>query len=295
MSIESILKTRMEKAEQCLTPASRRIASYLQENYSEVAAMTAMALAAKTQTSPATVVRFCYSLGFDGFSDLKSFLDKNTREPCAGLYDLLDTDPARLIRQKVCDLHQNVIGAADRVNDDELYETVANVLLHAPHILIFGNGGSGCIARCAYDLFLQVGIHCNFVADPVFELLEIKSLQPGDVIFMISHGGQLSNIYENLRCAKNAGITTIGITGRENNPLSAYLDYRIKVGDTKQDYFSSILTARIGELYAVSMLFSIITLRGRHMNRTHATYLSNFCAPKCVLPRNSRKTSDHQV
>ena len=87
MSIESILKTRMEKAEQCLTPASRRSASYLQENYSEVAAMTAMDLAAKTQTSPATVVRFCYSLGFDGFSDLKSFLDKNTREPCAGLYD----------------------------------------------------------------------------------------------------------------------------------------------------------------------------------------------------------------
>lgn len=289
MSIESILKTRIEKSEQSLTPAAQRIASYLRDNYGKVVHMTTSDVATETQTSPATVVRFCYSIGFDGFSDLKSFLDANAREPHVGLCDLQDTDPTCLIRQKVCDLHREIIGDANRANNDELYEAVANVLLTAPRIVIFGNGGSGCIAKCAYDLFLQVGIHCSFVADPVFELLEIKSMHPGEAVFMISHGGQLSNIYENLRSAKNAGITTIGITGRENNPLASYLDYRITVGDTKQDYFSSILAARIGELHAVSMLFSIITLRNKHMNRTHAAYLRNFCAPKCVTSKNAKR------
>ncbi len=285
MSIENILRNRIEKAAPSLSPAGRRIASYLLERQTQVASMTTAELAAETQTSPATVVRFCCEIGFNGFSDLKAFLSTGGENPRIGLYDLPDSAPVRTIQQKVLYLLQNVMENASLPGYDKRYETIADVLTRSSRILIFGNGGSGCIARCAYDLFLQVGIRCSFISDPVFELLEIQRMRPGETIFMISHDGQLSNLYENLRSAKQAGVTTIGILGHERTPLVSYLDYQILVGDTSQDYFSSILAARAGELYAVSVLFSILTLRNQHMNRTHATYLSNFYASKCVPSR----------
>ena len=62
-----------------LSPAARRVARYFLDNREEVLVASAAALAAKTETSDATVVRTAKALGFSGLDELRRALADEIR------------------------------------------------------------------------------------------------------------------------------------------------------------------------------------------------------------------------
>lgn len=287
-----VFKARIEQAAGLLTPAELRIADYVQDHYAQIVQMSAAELAEKTDTSPATVVRFCRDIGFKGFNEFKMSLEYEALQERPELMDLRQGDSVALVRQKVLALNKSVLDTTVSHDDNEIYETVASILSNASQVLLIGDGGSGCSVKSAYDLFLQAGIRCTCVSDPMFEIMTIANMSPNEVLFTISHTGRIRNTLENLKYAKSIGVTTIGLVGQQRSPMDQYLDYKILTGSIKQDFFSSNLASRISELHVVSVIYSMMILRNARMNEQYATFLHDAYEVKRVAQKQRKKKQD---
>ena len=232
--------------------SDKRIADYLLEHPGAVDAETASSIAEKVGTSPATVVRFCRKLGFKGLTDMKnSAAYTNYIESSTTDMDLKKGDDAETVTNKVLQYMKMVLDQLKLSLEPELLQKAADKLADANHVVILAEGGSGTIARAAYDIFLKLAIPCRIVDDIMFQIMEISMMDENDVLFLILNSGRTYNVLQNASYAKQRGIYTIGVVGTKGTPLSCIFS---------SSYLSDISAARLCELVTVSILHSIMAL-----------------------------------
>ncbi|MBS5689603.1 MAG: MurR/RpiR family transcriptional regulator [Firmicutes bacterium] len=241
--------------------SDKRIADYLLEHPGAVDAETASSIAEKVGTSPATVVRFCRKLGFKGLTDMKnSAAYTNYIESSTTDMDLKKGDDAETVTNKVLQYMKMVLDQLKLSLEPELLQKAADKLADANHVVILAEGGSGTIARAAYDIFLKLAIPCRIVDDIMFQIMEISMMDENDVLFLILNSGRTYNVLQNASYAKQRGIYTIGVVGTKGTPLSKYLDIELPTCIFSSSYLSDISAARLCELVTVSILHSIMAL-----------------------------------
>ena len=241
--------------------SDKRIADYLLEHPGAVDAETASSIAEKVGTSPATVVRFCRKLGFKGLPDMKnSAAYTNYIESSTTDMDLKKGDDAETVTNKVLQYMKMVLDQLKLSLEPELLQKAADKLADANHVVILAEGGSGTIARAAYDIFLKLAIPCRIVDDIMFQIMEISMMDENDVLFLILNSGRTYNVLQNASYAKQRGIYTIGVVGTKGTPLSKYLDIELPTCIFSSSYLSDISAARLCELVTVSILHSIMAL-----------------------------------
>ena len=241
--------------------SDKRIADYLLEHPGAVDAETASSIAEKVGTRPATVVRFCRKLGFKGLTDMKnSAAYTNYIESSTTDMDLKKGDDAETVTNKVLQYMKMVLDQLKLSLEPELLQKAADKLADANHVVILAEGGSGTIARAAYDIFLKLAIPCRIVDDIMFQIMEISMMDENDVLFLILNSGRTYNVLQNASYAKQRGIYTIGVVGTKGTPLSKYLDIELPTCIFSSSYLSDISAARLCELVTVSILHSIMAL-----------------------------------
>lgn len=241
--------------------SDKRIADYLLEHPGAVDGETASSIAEKVGTSPATVVRFCRKLGFKGLTDMKnSAAYTNYIESSTTDMDLKKGDDAETVANKVVQYMKMVLDQLKLSLEPELLQKAADKLAGANHVVILAEGGSGTIARAAYDIFLKLAIPCRIVDDIMFQIMEISMMDENDVLFLILNSGRTYNVLQNASYAKQRGIYTIGVVGTKGTPLSKYLDIELSTCIFSSSYLSDISAARLCELVTVSILHSIMAL-----------------------------------
>ena len=241
--------------------SDKRIADYLLEHPGAVDAETASSIAEKVGTSPATVVRFCRKLGFKGLTDMKNCpAYRNYIESSTTDMDLKKGDNAETVTNKVLQYMKMVLDQLKLSLEPELLQKAADKLADANHVVILAEGGSGTIARAAYDIFLKLAIPCRIVDDIMFQIMEISMMDENDVLFLILNSGRTYNVLQNASYAKQRGIYTIGVVGTKGTPLSKYLDIELPTCIFSSSYLSDISAARLCELVTVSILHSIMAL-----------------------------------
>ncbi len=245
--------------------SDRLLADYLLENPTVLEEGTAATLAAGAGVSPATVVRFARKLGFRGLAEMKTSAAQNSYasnyiSDNATNMDLVKGDDSATVRNKVIAYSKMIIDQLqDTLNPDKL-EEAARMISSARHVVITSEGGSGSIARAAYDIFLKLAIPCRLVEDIMFQMMEISMMGPDDVLFICVNSGRTRNILDNASYAKECGIRTIGIVGPKNSPLAPFLDVELNTCLFDSSYFSDSSSARLSELVTVSVLHSIMAL-----------------------------------
>ena len=260
---ESLLYIQRIKAlydTRVFSKSDRAIADYILSDPTCIAGSTASSLAIATNTSPATVVRFCRKLGFSGLAEMKMSTMYNYAGGENEIMDLTPGDNVHQIKQKVINFTKMVVGHLEEVLEDDALAQAAEAIAQARQVVILGEGGSGTISRAAYDVFLKLAIPCHFVSDSFFQAMEIGMMQGNDVLLVIVNSGRTINMVQNAMLAKERGIKTIGIVGPANSPISKYLDIEIRTNLFSSEYFSDLAAARTCELTTISILHSIIAL-----------------------------------
>lgn len=241
--------------------SDKRLADFLLKYPNCVDSETASSLAEKAEVSPATVVRFCRKLGFEGLADMKkSAAYHNYIESTTTDMNLAKGDSAEDVKNKVIGYMKMVVDQLQVSLDAESLQKAADMLTGAHHVVILSEGGSGTIARAAYDIFLKLALPCRVVEDIMFQMMEISMMGEDDVLLIIVNSGRTHNVIQNAQYAKELGIPTIGIVGPKNSPLSKYLDVEISTSMFNSSYFSDLSAARLCELATVSILHSIMAL-----------------------------------
>ena len=112
-----------------------------------------------------------------------------------------------------------------------------------------------------FYIFTQMQLPLENYNDPVFEIMKVSTLVPGDVVVGISYTGRLKNTIDSLNVAKERGATTIGLIGSPDSPILEYVDIVIQTTSVEKRYYESALGRRVSELAVVEVLYSLLAAR----------------------------------
>ena len=241
-----------------LTETEQKVASYVLANAEAVTQMTAKELAEQCGTVASAVIRFCKSVGRDGFSELKIALAK---ELGTTRTDPSEKMPAFCENDTTSDIFSKVFGSGIRTLQDTLQmldlermEKIVQTLRRANRVLILGVGTSSVIAVDAQYRFSQLGLPAIACTDVLFMNVSAINLQKGDAVLCISHSGRTRGVVDAMRHAKDAGATAIAITSFAGSPLAKESDFAITVFADEENYPVEAVSARVAHICLIDAL-----------------------------------------
>lgn len=177
------------------------------------------------------------------------------REPTSGARSVADAAfaAAAALHERVRQQPRPMLTAAQAIRE----------ALDAGHVLlVFGNGGSASDAQhlaaelvgrfqrerapmAALALTTDTSVLTGIANDYSYRQVFVRQIEamgrPGDVAFGISTSGESPNVLAGLETARQRGLTTVALTGRDGGHIGAAVDIHVNVPDAN--------TARVQEVH----------------------------------------------
>ncbi len=207
--IESILPN--------LSKAESRVATYVLKHPKQTMGSHIGELSKEIGVSEPTIIRFCRTLGLDGYKSFKLRLAQSFPQANSQLLvDITQNDSPIKIGQKIIDSAiASLQETRKRLDSPELVKAI-DALLKANRIEFYGQGGSGVVASDAQQKFFRLGTPVVAYSDPYIHCVSATLLTPDCVVVAVSHSGSSKDLLHSVELAKANGATTIAITAGQS-------------------------------------------------------------------------------
>lgn len=242
------------------TATEEKIADYILNNREEVIQLSVKELAEAADSSPASVVRFCKKINYQGYQDFKIALIKDLQESESSekvkVYDdIAVDDQIEEIMEKIAHDNYKVIQNTINLLSISEIEKAVKAIENAKNIYIFGIGASGLVAKDLQYKLMRVKKTVIYYSDTHAQLSSAANIESDDLAIAISYSGQTIEVYEALKTAKSRGAETIAISRYGENPLNEIADIKLQVAGSEKNLRLGAITSRIAQLTAVDILF----------------------------------------
>jgi DNA-binding MurR/RpiR family transcriptional regulator len=242
------------------TATEEKIADYILNNREEVIQLSVKELAEAADSSPASVVRFCKKINYQGYQDFKIALIKDLQESESSekvkVYDdIAVDDQIEEIMEKIAHDNYKVIQNTINLLSVSEIEKAVKAIENAKNIYIFGIGASGLVAKDLQYKLMRVKKTVIYYSDTHAQLSSAANIESDDLAIAISYSGQTIEVYEALKTAKSRGAETIAISRYGENPLNEIADIKLQVAGSEKNLRLGAITSRIAQLTAVDILF----------------------------------------
>ncbi|MFJ4029051.1 MurR/RpiR family transcriptional regulator [Paenarthrobacter sp. NPDC089989] len=248
-----------------LVPSEQRVAQFCLDAPEVVATMSVADLVAQTGTSPATVVRACKRLGFDGFQHLRQVL---LRDLGAAARDSAGQEgwgatgtpgsAEHLVTGVFSRAAHDIRGALASL-DFKNFAEAADAIRAAGRVLVVANGASLAPAKSFALRFLATGVVCEAPGDIVSQHITAKLLGPGDVCIAISDSGLNGFTLGGARIALERGATVIGITSYSRSTLAEIATHALVAGAEFHHWQDQLPIGNIVQVLVLSALHAAVT------------------------------------
>ena len=279
MSID--LMDKLRAMTPSLRPSERRVAEFVLSDPVTCVDLTITSLAERCRTSVASVVRFCRTLGFSGYSDFRRELassvgrDQVTR----GRFSVSDSDiapedNAQDVVAKIAFHEARAIEATAAAVDLDTLDRVAAAIIAAPRIDIYGVASSGLAAGDLQQKLHRLGLVSYSWNDVHLALTSAALLSKGCVAIGFSHTGLTVETADTLAASRTAGATTVLVTNFPNSPIARDVDYVLTTSASETLYRPGAMSGRIAQLAVIDFLFVRVAqqLHGRTAHSLQSTY-----------------------
>lgn len=251
-----------------LSKAEKKLAQWILEHSEEVIQMNVKTLSEASETSPATVTRLSYSLGLDGFTDLKLKLSANLPEIQADLYsDIVENESIENIKQKIKLKVTDVISKNADLLDVQAVEAVTHLIETYPFIYTYGLGASGIVADDFSQKFLRIGHQVSYSQDLHLLITSMVTNKEQSFLFLISNSGEKKDVCHLARLAKSYQIPVVSLTSRTESTLGVLSDIVLQTADSGEAPLrSSATNSLLVQLYTIDVLFS--SYASKHYQKT---------------------------
>jgi DNA-binding MurR/RpiR family transcriptional regulator len=245
-----------------LFPAEARVAAIVLESPERVIQMPISRLAELAEVSEGTVVRFCQTVGFEGYHALKLALAMDLAQPGRVIHEDIDAaDDPETVARKVFATDIRALEDTLAVVDPGEIARAVEAIATAARLEVFGVGSSLAVAFDAYTRFLRIGVPLGLELDTHLQVMRASGLGSGDVGLAISHSGRSREPVECLALARHKGATTIAITGRQPSPLTEQADIVLVTVSSETSYREEAMASRIAQLSLLDTLFVAVAIR----------------------------------
>jgi DNA-binding MurR/RpiR family transcriptional regulator len=256
----------IEENKETLNRQEQVLAAFIVEHAQQVVRLGITELAEQSQTSPATISRFCKTFHFQGFTDFKMKLSAELAiQPSEQSYqDIVAGNPLDKIIIAIEANHQRSISDTTRLLDRKQLSLALQALHLARHIDLYGVATSGIVAQDFYQKLIRIGKRVTAFSDPHMQITSASNLKPGDVAFAISYSGETNDSIQALLCAKEQGATTISLTKYGSNQLSDLSDIKLFTSTLEEGMRRGDMASRIAQLHVIDILFTSLVSEDFH-------------------------------
>src|SRR5690554_4305979 len=222
-----LLKIRAMRDDMSLI--ERKLADFILDNTHLLRDYSSQQLADAIGVSQSSVVKFSQKLGYRGYPDLKFAVNEaviaaastQQRQPSAR-----EDQPQNIVHSFAQLRHAlfDVLEGVEGINEDDRLNAALELLVKAKAVQVAGFGKSAVVAKDFVLRLLQLGKVMLSSEDPALQIQMATTLTEGTVIFVISDGGNNSDILKIIRQAKSKGAKVISLTRYGNNPSSILAD-----------------------------------------------------------------------
>jgi DNA-binding MurR/RpiR family transcriptional regulator len=234
---------RLEAMMESMTRSDLKIAKLILKSPSEFVRSSVRAVAADLGVSEPTVLRFCRTVGCEGFKDLKFRLIQELAHAQA-----VSDQHARSARPAPGKAGPSSDGGGGAVAD-RLFDTIIDALTHtretlnekdlqaaafaiakAGRVVIYGIGGSSAaLATEIHNRLFRLDVSAMVFTDGYAQRMSAAILSPGDVAVFLSSTGRPRELQESLELAKYYKAVCVAITDTDS-PLGRDADICLHVG-----------------------------------------------------------------
>lgn len=253
-----LLKLREKK--DTLTPVERLVANYVLENTFDIPKLSIKELAKRSQTSDASVLRFCKTMGYGGYrefivsiSTALGSMDENVKDQYTDIRpgDDLNTIIANISFNN-CKSIEDTLSVLDK---NEVARAVA-LLRKTNKVDFYGVGASALVCEDAQQKFARINMMCHAYTDTHSQLTAATLLNSSDVVVMISNSGSTEDILDALEVARPTGASIIAITRYTKSPLADNADIVLSISTPEITIRSGAMGSRIAMLNIIDILFA---------------------------------------
>lgn len=228
-SLESRIRTLLPAASR----SNKKLARFVLDNGLYVAFASAADLGDKIGVSAATVVRFCQSLGYEGYPELQAAVRAGLPTYLAKVQQLErnghSADKSHTL-ERVFDLDIQNLQRTLQAVDPERFSAVLAALCRAHDVLVVGSGISAAPALYFAHSLKVMGLNARSIANGGIPLaLELTTLGPDSVVIAIGVWRYVATTAEALEHAQRVGATRVAITDSLVSPLAQRADHAFQV------------------------------------------------------------------
>lgn len=221
-----LLKIRAMRDDMSLI--ERKLADFILDNTHLLRDYSSQQLADAIGVSQSSVVKFSQKLGYRGYPDLKfavneAVVSASSQQRSVASHPSQERSIASSFRELRDATYAVLQGVAD-LNETEKLQQALRLLIAAETIQVAGFGKSAIVAKDFVLRLMQMGKVTLSSTDPALQIQMATTLSEGNVLFVVSDGGQNSDILKIVRQAKSKGAKVISLTRYGNNPTSILAD-----------------------------------------------------------------------
>lgn len=205
------------------------VARFLIDHDDLAAFLSVRELAERAGVGPATVVRFCRELGYEGYADYQEearrrFLEHDTF--VQRLRRRIETGSfgGDMTRQMASIHVSNVENTLGLVTTEDLERAVA-AIRRAATITIFGSGLSASVAVAAEHAFSVLGLPARAVVNGgLAQTQALSRIDGDDLVVAISVWRYMKDTVQAAKVADEAGATVVALTDSPIAPIARFSD-----------------------------------------------------------------------
>lgn len=253
---------RMKAGYDRLRPSEQKVADYVLAEPARVVYSSVTEVAERAGVSDATVIRFCRSLGFAGFQELKIALSRELVAPERHIHQDIrrEDDLATAVRKAYHANHQALDDTLANL-DIEVLRSIIERILSARRIHLYGSGTSGLAALDAHYKLLRIGIESSPFVDVHLRASAAALLGRSDMVIAFSHSGSTRDVVDAVAVAKKAGAWVVGVTNHRQSPLARHAHAVVVTAAEETPFGSGGIPSVIAQLSVVDALFVGLCLK----------------------------------
>ena len=249
-------RTLISQAYPKLGKKNKVIADVLLNDPESILTLNAYELAARCGCNQTTVVRLAQKLGYKGYSELKIAITRD----CGAFWK--DYEPVSKngeafneISNKLMQLHTETIQRlVNNLNEANINALIAKIS-SSQKVMICGSGASRLAAEDLNMKLMRQGINTIYFADSQMWKVFLGYLDENDVLILISHSGETTEIVNLAKSAHDKGIYIASMTGFEGSRLAELTDCLLLTECSgERSIRIGAMTSRTAQLFIIDLI-----------------------------------------
>ena len=250
------IKTKIaEMREGKLTKSQRKLLDYFETvDPKRVIYMSITDLAEATDVAEATVLRFCRSLGFNGYQEFRLNLAQ-------GVIEIGKAEKSGLgFMSELEDSYRSAIESCRKSITAADLKAAQDLIFSAKSICCFGAGHSYLAALELHNRLMSMGILSYCEQSVHLQNVLISSRGEEDLMIFFSISGSSKDVVEAAELARANGMKILVVTCYEKSPLTRYADVVLCASPMESPEHPGSMVGKITQLYTVDILCTAIYL-----------------------------------